>query len=56
MKQLTKREVKDVILRFWDLNAGRAPIRAFEEIVDCENLETILAGTDIAFKVRPGAM
>ena len=50
MKQLTKREVKDVILRFWDLNASRAPIKAFEDIVDCENLEIILAGTDIAFK------
>lgn len=50
MKRLTQREVKDVILKFWDLNASRAPIKAFEDIVDCENLEIILAGTDIAFQ------
>jgi hypothetical protein len=50
MKPLTKREAKAVILRFWDLNASRAPIKAFEDIVDCENFEIILAGTVIAFK------
>lgn len=50
MKRLTKREAKDIVLRFWDLNASKAPIKALEEIVDCENLEIIVAGTDIVFK------
>ena len=50
MKKLTKREVKEVISAFWELNASRAPIKAFEDIFDCENVEIILAGTDIAFK------
>jgi hypothetical protein len=50
MKRLTQREVKNVLLQFWELNASRAPIKAFEEIVDCENLEIILAGTDVAFQ------
>jgi hypothetical protein len=50
MKRLTKREVKDVILQFWELNADRAPIKAFEEILDCENVEIVVRGTDIEFK------
>lgn len=50
MKPLTKQEVKAVIQKFWDLNATRAPIKAFEEIFDCENVEILVAGTDIAFK------
>ena len=50
MKKLTKREVRYVILQFWQLNASRAPIKAFEEIVDCENLEIIMrASPDIQF-------
>jgi len=51
MKRLTKREVKEVILKFWELNASRAPIKAFEEIFDCENLEIIVrADPDYVFK------
>ena len=51
MKRLTKREVKDVVLQFWELNASRAPIKAFEDIFDCENLEIIVrADPDIVFK------
>jgi hypothetical protein len=50
MKRLTKREVKDVILQFWELNASRAPIKAFEGIFDCEKLEIIVrADPDIVF-------
>ncbi len=49
MKPLTKREVRAVIQAFWDLNASRAPIKAFEEIVDIENLSITMRGTDIAF-------
>jgi hypothetical protein len=47
--KLTKREVRDVIRRFFELNAGRAPIKAFEEILDCERFEVRVKGTDIAF-------
>ncbi|MEM1058961.1 MAG: hypothetical protein AAGK14_06910 [Verrucomicrobiota bacterium] len=49
MKPLTKREVRAVITAFWELNASRAPIKAFEEIVDTENLSITMRGTDIAF-------
>lgn len=48
-KPLTKKEVKDVILKFCDLNAGRAPISAFAPIIDVEKFELKLLGTDIAF-------
>ena len=50
MKKLTKREVKEVCVKFWDLNASRAPIKSFEEIF-AENVEIIVAaGTYIEFK------
>jgi len=54
MKPLTKREVKDVIVRFNELNAGRAPIKAFEDIVDVENLYIRMRGTDIDFRGLAG--
>jgi hypothetical protein len=37
-KKLTKREVRDVILEFFEVNASRAPITAFEKILDGEPL------------------
>lgn len=49
-KPLTQKEVRDVILAFWRLNASRAPIKDFEEIFDCENLEIRMRGTGILFR------
>jgi hypothetical protein len=48
--RLTEDEVRDVILAFFDLNASRAPIKAFEEILDCENFEIVVQATDVSFK------
>jgi hypothetical protein len=51
MKRLTKPEVKNVVVKFWELNASRAPIKDFEEIFDCENVVIIVrADPDIVFK------
>jgi hypothetical protein len=48
--KLTEKEVRHVILEFFELNASRAPIKAFEEILDIESFEIVVQGTDISFK------
>ena len=48
-KRLTKKEVRTIILKFCELNAGRAPISAFASIIDVENFELKLLGTDVDF-------
>jgi len=49
MERVTEEEARHVVMQFFDLNANRAPVKAFEDIVDCENLEIVLEGTDVAF-------
>jgi hypothetical protein len=49
-ERLTEEEVRNVILAFFELNASRAPIKAFEEILDLESFEIVVRGTEIAFK------
>ena len=49
-KPLTKKEVKNVILKFWHLNASRAPITDFLPIVDINNFVIKVQNTDIQFR------
>jgi len=42
VKPLTKAEVKDVILRFWHLNAGKAHIADFLPILDENSFRVVL--------------
>jgi hypothetical protein len=50
MTHLKKKDVKAVILKFYELNASRAPISDFVPLLDIENFELGVEGTDIYFR------